>query len=123
MFKTRYITFKCLKPGTLIIKPLMKTFKETTHIITQNSITFISLNSNEEILQFTSPLKLEPNCDNYLYLSIQTIQENNDVIIRPNTNGVFEEGKIKGNEIFFQKIDINKFKSDELAVMLCYFEL
>ena len=111
-------TFKCLKPGTLIIKPLMKTFNETTHIITQNSITFISLNSNEEILQFTSPLKLEPNCDTYLYLSIQTIQENNDVIIRPDTNGVFEEGKIKGNEIFLQKIDINKFKSDELAIKI-----
>ena len=69
-------------------------------------------------MQFTSPLKLEPNSDNYLYLSIQAIQENNDVIIRPDTNGVFEEGKIKGNEIFFQKIDINKFKSDELAVKI-----
>ena len=111
-------TFKCLKPGTLVLKSLMKTFKETTHIITQNSINFISLNSKEEILQFSSPLKLEPNCDNYLYLSIQAIQENNDVIIRPDTNGVFEEGRITGNEIFFQKIDVNKYKSDELAIKI-----
>ena len=111
-------TFKCLKPGILILKSLMKTFKETTHIITQNSINFISLNSKEEILQFSSPLKLEPNCDNYLYLSIQAIKENNDVIIRPDTNGIFEEGKITGNEIFFQKIDINKYKSDELAIKI-----
>ena len=111
-------TFKCSKPGTLLIKPLMKSFIEKTHMITQNSINFISLNSKEEILQLTSPLKLAPNSDQYLYLSIQAVQENNEVIIKPDTNGVFEEGKIKGNEIFVQKIDINKYKSDELAIKI-----
>ena len=111
-------TFRCLIPGTIIIKPLMKSFPEITHMITQNSINFISLNSKEEILQLTSPLKLIPNCDQYLYLSIQTIQENSDVIIRPDTSYIFEENKISGNKIFLQKININKYKSDELAIKI-----
>ena len=111
-------TFKCLTPGTILIKPLMKSFIEKTHMITQNSIDFISLTSKEEILQLTSPLKLLPNCDQYLYLSIQAIQENSDVIIRPDTNDVFKESKIIGNQIFLQKIDINRFKSDELAIKI-----
>ena len=96
----------------------MKSFVEKTHMITQNSITFISLNSKEEILQLTSPLKLAQNCDQYLYLSIQTVQENNDVIIRPDIKGLFNEAQISGNEIFVQKIDINKYKSDELAIKI-----
>ena len=111
-------TFQCSRPGTLLIKPLMKSFVEKTHMITQNSITFISLNSKEEILQLTSPLKLAQNCDQYLYLSIQTVQENNDVIIRPDIKGLFNEAQISGNEIFVQKIDINKYKSDELAIKI-----
>ena len=111
-------TFTCSKPGTLLIKPLMKSFKEKTHIITQNSITFISLNSKEEILQLTTPLKLDLNCDKYLYLSIQAIQENNDVIITPDTNGVFKESKISENQIIFEKIDINKYKSNDLAIKI-----
>ena len=111
-------TFRCLTPGTIIIKPLMKSFPEITHMITQNSINFISLNSKEEILQLTSPLKLIPNCDQYLYLSIQTIQENSDVIIRPDSSYIFEENKISGNNIFLQKININKYKSDELAIKI-----
>ena len=111
-------TFRCKKPGTLRIKPLMKTFKEKTHLITQNSITFISLNSKEEILQLTSPLKLGANCDKFLYLSIQAIQENNEVIIRPDNNNIFKESSIEGNKIFLEKIDISKYKSDDLAIKI-----
>ena len=111
-------TFKCNKPGTVVIKPLMKSFKEKTHIITQNSITSIALNSKEEILQLTSPLKLESNCDKYLYISIQTIQENNEVIIRPDIPNIFKENKIIENKIFYDKIDIDKYKSDELAIKI-----
>ena len=111
-------SFSCIKPGTIIIKPLMKSFKEKTHIIGQNSITFISLNSKEEILQLTAPLILEKNCDKFLYLSIQTIQENNDVQIKPDTNGLFKEEQIKENKIIYEKIDINKYKSDELALRI-----
>ena len=108
----------CNKPGTILIKPLMKSFKEKTHIIGQNSINFISLNSKEEILQLTSPLILEKNCDKFLYLSIQTIQENNDVQIKPDINGLFKEGQIRENKIIYEKIDINKYKSDELAIRI-----
>ena len=111
-------SFRCSKPGTLLIKPLMKSFSEKTHIITQNSITFISLNSKEEILQLTSPLKLSSNCDKYLYLSIQVIQENNEVIIKSDTENVFKESSISGNKIFLEKIDINKYKSDDLAIKI-----
>ena len=111
-------SFNCNKPGTISIRPLMKTFKEKTHIIGQNSITFISLNSKEEILQLTSPLIIEKNCDKFLYLSIQTIQENNDVIIKPETNGLFNQGQIKENKIMYEKIDIDKYKLDELAIRI-----
>ena len=111
-------SLSCNKPGSILIKPLMKSFKEKTHLIGQNSINFISLNSKEEILQLTSPLILEKNCDKFLYLSIQTIQENNDVQIKPDTNGLFKEGQIRENKIIYEKIDINKYKSDELAIRI-----
>ena len=78
----------------------------------------IALNSKEEILQLTSPLKLESNCDKYLYISIQTIQENNEVIIRPDIPNIFKENKIIENKIFYDKIDIDKYKSDELAIKI-----
>ena len=111
-------SLSCIKPGNILIKPLMKSFKEKTHIIGQNSINLISLNSKEEILQLTSPLILEKNCDKFLYLSIQTIQENNDVQIKPDINGLFKEGIIKENKIICEKIDIDKYKSDELAIRI-----
>ena len=111
-------SFSCTKPGTLYIKPLMKSFKDKTHIITQNSISYISLNTELEILQLTSPLKLPQNCGNILYLLIQTIQENNDVTLISDKEGVFQESIISGNKFLLEKIDINRYKSNDLAIKI-----
>ena len=107
-------TITCTKPGSLLLKPIMKTFSEKTHIMGQNSRSIFTLSSNVEILQLTSPMKSPAK---YLYLSILSLQGNN-IRITPDTKGIFDETEIKGNKLFTQKIDIEKHKSDELAFII-----
>ena len=107
-------TITCTKAGSLLLKPIMKTFSEKTHIMGQNSRSIFTLISNVEILQLTSPMKSPAK---YLYLSILSLQGNN-IRITPDTKGIFEETEIKGNKLFTQKIDIQKHKSDELAFII-----
>ena len=107
-------TITCTKAGSLLLKPIMKTFSEKTHIMGQNSRSIFTLNSNVEVLQLTSPMKSPAK---YLYLSILSLQGNN-IRITPDTKGIFEETEIKGNKLFTQKIDIQKHKSDELAFII-----
>ena len=104
-------TITCSKPGILYLKPIMKTFAEKTHIMGQNSRSIFTLNSNLEILQLTSPIRSPAN---FLYLSILSLNGNN-IKITPDTPGVFDPIEINGNKLFTQKIDIDKYKSDELA--------
>jgi hypothetical protein len=107
-------TITCTKAGSLLLKPIMKTFSEKTHIMGQNSRSIFTLISNVEILQLTSPMKSPAK---YLYLSILSLQGNN-IRITPDTKGIFDETEIKGNKLFTQKIDIQKHKSDELAFII-----
>lgn len=107
-------TITCTKAGSLLLKPIIKTFSEKTHIMGQNSRSIFTLNSNVEILQLTSPMKSPAK---YLYLSILSLQGNN-IRITPDTKGIFDETEIKGTKLFTQKIDIQKHKSDELAFIL-----
>ena len=107
-------TLTCSKPGTFYLKPIMKTFNEKTHIIGQNSISIITLNSKTEILQLTSPIK---SPSKYLYLSILPLNGDN-ITISPDTPGIFDEFITKENKLFTHIIDINKYKSDELAIKI-----
>ena len=107
-------TITCTKPGTLFIRPLTKTFTEKTHIIGENSISSISINSNVEILQLTTPIK---SPSNILYLSILPLN-GKKIIITPDTSGLFNEVTIDKNNIFTKEIDINKYKSDQLAIKI-----
>ena len=107
-------TLTCSKPGTFYLKPIMKTFNEKTHIIGQNSISTITLNSKTEIVQLTSPIK---SPSKFLYLSILPLNGNN-ITISPDTPGLFDEFITKENKLFTQIIDINKYKSDELAIKI-----
>ena len=106
-------TITCSKPGILLLKPIMKTFNEKTHIIGQNSISTISLTSKKEIIQLTSPIK---SISDFLYLSILPL--NGNITLSPDTPGVIEEVNIKENELFTKIIDIKKYKSDELALKI-----
>ena len=107
-------TITCSKQGTLLIKPIMKIFNEKTHIIGQNSISTVSINSKLEILQLTSPIK---NPSNFLYLSILPLNGKN-ITLTPDTDGLFNKVIIEENKLFTQKIDINKYKSDQLAIKI-----
>ena len=107
-------TITCSKPGTFFLKPIMKSFIEKTHIIGQNSISSISLDSKIEILQLTAPIK---SSSQYLYLSILLINGDNITLI-PDTPGLFKKISINDKELFTTIIDINKYKSDELAIKM-----
>ena len=107
-------TIICKKPGKFFLKPIMKTFDEKTHVIGQNSISTITLDSKMVILQLSSPIK---GPSQYLYLSIMPINGNNITLI-PDNPDVFDEITLKENELFTKIIDINKFKSDQLAIKM-----
>ena len=110
------LTITCSKTGTLYLKPIMKNFSEKTHIISQNSISTISMDSKTEILQLSSPIK---SPSQFLYLSILPLNGNN-ITISPDTKDIFDEITIKQNELFTTKIDINKYKSDQLAIKISF---
>ena len=112
-----FFTIICKKPGMFFLKPIMKIFGEKTHIIGQNSISTVTLDTKTEILQLSSPIKVPSNYSNYLYLSILPINGNNITLI-PDTPGVFDEITINENELFTKIIDINKYKSDQLAIKM-----
>ena len=112
-------TIICTKPGIFYLKPIMKTFIEKTHIIGQNSISTILIDSNIEILQLSSPIK---GPSKFLYLSILPLNGGN-ITISPDTPGVFDEIIINKTVLFTQIIDINKYKSDQLAIKIMADEL
>ena len=105
-----FFTIKCKKPGNLYIWQLEDVFDEKTHLITQNSIHYISINNGKtEILQFTF------DDINYLNELIYIVIYNKDNEIAISSD---DEAKvlnntiiIKANELFTINIDKNKLQS------------
>lgn len=108
-------TIKCKSPGTLFIRPLKKEFKETTHIITDNSITSTETFLGTEIIQLYSQIK---NAPPHVYFSILTFSEN-EIIIEPDTPGLFNETIIDNKtKLFSLEIDTKLYKMDQMAIKL-----
>lgn len=108
-------TIKCKSPGTLFIRPLKKEFKETTHIITDNSITSTETFLGTEIIQLYSQIK---NAPPHVYFSILTFSEN-EIIIEPDTPGLFNESIIDNKtKLFSLEIDTKLYKMDQMAIKL-----
>ena len=122
-------TIKCISDGIMSIRPQYKHFDETVHLVEQNSFKTVTMGELIEVIQLAAPLG---NRNETLYFTIKILnskqslsQANNNLkdevislAIKPDTEGAFENGTIKGNEIFFGKIDLNKFKPDQLAIRL-----
>ena len=107
-----FFTFKCSKPGTLSLRSEYKLFNEKTHIISQNSIKIINITKNIEIIQFSSTIT--PPSD-YLYFAIFS-KFGKKIKISPDIPYLFNETIIEGDIAFTQKIDLYKFKPDQLVV-------
>ena len=105
-------TIKCKKPGTLSIRPVTKSFDETTHLIKQNSIKEILLYDHSEIVQLST--LLGQNSDT-VYFSILSL-DGEKINIIPDTPGVFEETSIENDKLFSASADLSKYKMDQLAI-------
>ena len=105
-----FFTIKCKKPGNLYIWQLEDVFDEKTHLITQNSIHYISINNGKtEILQFTF--------DDINYLNeliyIEIYNKDNEIAISSDDEAKVLNNTIiiKANELFTINIDKNKLQS------------
>ena len=105
-----FFTIKCKKPGNLYIWQLENVFDEKTHLITQNSIHYISINNGKtEILQFTF--------DDINYLNeliyIEIYNKDNEIAISSDDEAKVLNNTIiiKANELFTINIDKNKLQS------------
>lgn len=108
-------TIKCNSPGTLYIRPYKKVFKESTHILTNNSINNMEIFLGTEIIQLYSQIKDAPP---HVYFSILTFSDN-EITIEPDTPGLFNEKNINGkSRVFNLVIDTKRYKMDQMAIKL-----
>ena len=108
-----FFTITCTKSGIFSLRALHKSYDETTHIITQNSIDDISIEGNQtEIILLSAPI-IPPT--DYLYFSIFSL-DGKPVLIEPDTDRMFNYTKIEGKNLFKLQIKLADYKTDELAV-------
>ena len=118
-------TIKCKKDGIMYIRPQFKEFDKEVRLIALNNYSIVNMSELNEIVQLTAPLGKR---NETLYFAINLINSqkiNNPLIndelsitITPDTKGTFENGVIRGNEIFYGHIDLNDFTIDQLAIAL-----
>ena len=114
-----FFTFSCIKPGSIFIRSIYKSFEEITHIIMFNTINTITISNNIEIIQLSSPIKY---VSDYLYFAIRS-NNGKKITIFPDTSELFNETVIYGNNIFTFKFNLKKYKSDQLALKVNSSEL
>ena len=107
-------TIKCIKPGSMSIRPEYKTFEEATHIIEPNGIEEITLYDYTEIVQLTTPLGLK---DKIIYFSIVSLDGDN-LNITADTPGAFNDSSIDNTTflIFYSWANSSEYKMDQLAI-------
>ena len=105
-------TIKCKKAGKMSIRPVSKNFEENVNLVQQNNISQISLYDSSEIIQLSTPLGQNTE---KVYFSILSL-DGKELTISPDTPGLFEEKKIKNNELFAEVADLSKYKMDQLAI-------
>jgi hypothetical protein len=94
------------------IRPVSKNFEENVNLVQQNNISQISLYDSSEIIQLSTPLGQNTE---KVYFSILSL-DGKELTISPDTPGLFEEKKIKNNELFAEVADLSKYKMDQLAI-------
>jgi hypothetical protein len=77
-----------------------------------NTISTITIGEEIEILQLTAPIK---SVSDYLFFAIMS-NDGKKIKIIPNEPELFNETTIEGNELFTFKINLKKFKTDQLAI-------
>jgi len=107
-----FFTVTCNKPGIFSLRSPYLVFDEPTHKIGQNSYNHLEIEYDVNIIQLTSPMRPTAN---YLYFALYST-EGKKVKIVPDTPKLFNETVIEGDNIFKLKVDLYKFKSDELAI-------
>ena len=107
-----FFTVTCNKPGIFSLRSPYLVFDEPTHKIGQNSYNHLEIEYDVNIIQLTAPMRPTAN---YLYFALYST-EGKKVKIVPDTPKLFNETIIEGDNIFKLKVDLYKFKSDELAI-------
>ena len=119
-------TIKCKSDGVMYIRPQYKQFDYTVRSVQDNKQNDITMSELLEVAQLSAPLGKQ---EGTLYFTINLINSQNSLlkavndneitlIISPDTNGTFESGTIKGNQIFTGSIDLAKYRLDELGILL-----
>jgi hypothetical protein len=107
-----FFTITCNKPGTFSLRSPYLVFDELTYKIGQNTYNHLEIEYDVNIIQLTAPMRPTVN---YLYFALYST-EGKKIKIVPDTPELFNETVIEGENIFKLKVDLYKFKSDELAI-------
>jgi len=107
-----FFTFSCVKPGSIFIRSIYRSFDEITSKIMFNSISTLNIGEDIEILQLTAPIKY---VSDYLFLAIMS-NDGKKIKIVPDEPELFNETTIEGSELFTYKINLKKFKTDQMAI-------
>ena len=106
-----FFTFTCSKKGTLSIRSVIKQFNETKYKIRQNSINTIKVDKNIKVLMLTTPWD---DIAEYLNFAFHSLH-GEKVRIFPDSPELCNETIVEGDNTFTLKIDLNKFKEDQLV--------
>ena len=106
-----FFTFACSKKGTLSIRSVTKQFNETKYKIRQNTINTIKVGKNIIVLMLTTPWDDYAEYLNFAFHSLH----GEKVRIFPDSPELCNETIVEGDNTFKLKIDLNKFKEDQLV--------
>lgn len=107
-----FFTITCNEPGIFSLRSPYLVFDEPTYPIGQNSYNHLEIEYDVNIIQLTAPMRPTVN---YLYFALYST-EGKKIKIVPDSPQLFNETTIEGDNIFKLKVDLYKFKSDELAI-------
>lgn len=106
-----FFTFTCSKKGTLSIRSVTKQFNETKYKIRQNTINTIKVGKNIIVLMLTTPWDDYAEYLNFAFHSLH----GEKVRIFQDSPELCNETIVEGDNTFKLKIDLNKFKEDQLV--------
>ena len=122
-------TIKCKSDGVMYIRPQYKHFDYNVRSVQENKPNDITMSELIEVVQLSAPLGKRDetvyftinliNTPNLLLKADNNINDNEiSLIISPDTEGTFEKGAIKVNQIFTGSINLAKYRLDELGILL-----
>jgi len=106
-----FFTFTCSKKGTLSLRSVIKKYNETKYKIRENTINTIKVDKNIVVIMLTTPWD---DTVEYLNFALHSLY-GEKIRITPDSPELFNETIVEGDDTFILKIDLNKFKEDQLA--------